>query len=343
MLSDKLRASTAKKKSQYLAVAHSTSPFVTAYPWSNSGFGTKFANPSTLPAGNGTGVDFHPDGTAIAVTHSTSPFVTAYAWSANGFGNKYSNPVILPTGTTTAVKFNPTGNAIAVSHDNSPFISVYRWNSVGFGSKFTDPTTLPPGAVKDLAFAPDNTALAITHNESPYVSAYAWSNSGFGTKFANPSTLPAGEGLKVKFNPSSTAIVITNGSGGTNINMTGYPWSSSGFGTKFANPSADTYTRRALCFNNKGNVIVTGNDNSTLAFTSFNPSGFNGQIGSSAIAMGQIYDVQTSPNDNNLAVVSSTSPYMKVYPFSETNIGTAFTNPSTLPTGLAQALKFLEV
>ena len=34
-----------------IAVAHSTSPYITAYPWS-SGFGTKYANPATLPAGN---------------------------------------------------------------------------------------------------------------------------------------------------------------------------------------------------------------------------------------------------------------------------------------------------
>jgi hypothetical protein len=30
---------------------------VSAYPWS-SGFGTKYANPSTLPTGAGYGIDF---------------------------------------------------------------------------------------------------------------------------------------------------------------------------------------------------------------------------------------------------------------------------------------------
>ena len=34
-----------------LIISHDTSPFVTAYPWS-SGFGTKYADPATLPAGN---------------------------------------------------------------------------------------------------------------------------------------------------------------------------------------------------------------------------------------------------------------------------------------------------
>ena len=41
-----------------IAVAHSSSPFVTAYPWSGSGFGTKFTDPATLPASGGRGVAF---------------------------------------------------------------------------------------------------------------------------------------------------------------------------------------------------------------------------------------------------------------------------------------------
>ena len=42
-----------------IAVAHATSPFISVYPWA-SGFGTKYANPSTLPASTGNGVAFSP-------------------------------------------------------------------------------------------------------------------------------------------------------------------------------------------------------------------------------------------------------------------------------------------
>ena len=44
-------------KQQYLAVAHDTTPFISTYPWS-AAFGTKYANPSTLPTGPGRGVAF---------------------------------------------------------------------------------------------------------------------------------------------------------------------------------------------------------------------------------------------------------------------------------------------
>ena len=42
-----------------IAVAHGTSPFISVYPW-GSGFGTKYSDPSTLPAGTGRGVAFSP-------------------------------------------------------------------------------------------------------------------------------------------------------------------------------------------------------------------------------------------------------------------------------------------
>jgi hypothetical protein len=82
-----------------IAVAHGSSPFITAYPWSGSGFGTKFADPATLPTGTGNGVTFSPTGDAIVVAHNASPFVTAYPWSGSGFGTKFADPATLPAGT----------------------------------------------------------------------------------------------------------------------------------------------------------------------------------------------------------------------------------------------------
>jgi hypothetical protein len=81
-------AAGAGGKAQYVAVAHNTSPYITAYPWSGSGFGAKFSNPATLPSGSGRGVAFSPAGDAVAVAHLSSPYITAYPWSGSGFGDK---------------------------------------------------------------------------------------------------------------------------------------------------------------------------------------------------------------------------------------------------------------
>ena len=86
-----------------IAVAHSTTPFISTYPWS-AGFGTIYANPVTLPAGTGNGVAFSPSGNDIAVAHSITPFISAYPWSA-GFGTKYANPGTLPAGVGRGVAF----------------------------------------------------------------------------------------------------------------------------------------------------------------------------------------------------------------------------------------------
>ena len=91
---------------QFIAVAHSSSPFITAYPWSSStGFGTKFADPATLPTGNGQDVAFTSSGNSVAVAHVTSPFISAYPWSGSGFGTKFADPATLPPTNGSGVAF----------------------------------------------------------------------------------------------------------------------------------------------------------------------------------------------------------------------------------------------
>ena len=217
-----------------IAVAHDTTPFITAYPWSGSGFGTKFTNPATLPASDTYGVAFSSAGDAIAVADTASPYVAAYPWSISGFGTKFTNPATLPTGTGRGVAFTPAGNAIAVAHDTSPYVTAYPWSGSGFGTKFTNPATLPTGTGRGVAFSPAGDAIAVAHTTTPFVTAYPWSGSGFGTKFTNPATLPASTGTAVAFSPSGDAIAVAHA---TTPFITAYPWSISGFGTKFANPA----------------------------------------------------------------------------------------------------------
>ena len=155
MLSKLLSGASAAKK-QFIAVAHNSTPRITAYPWSGSGFGTKFANPGTLPPNvpgrPAWGVAFSPSGDAIAVAHDLSPFITAYPWSGSGFGTKFANPGTLPTGDGFGVAFSPSGDAIAVADEVSPYITAYPWSGSGFGTKFADPGTLPTGSGLGVAF-----------------------------------------------------------------------------------------------------------------------------------------------------------------------------------------------
>ena len=109
MLNTLARRRNASGTGNTIAIAHASSPFVSAYPWSSStGFGTKYADPSTAIPNTGWAVAFHPSGDAIAIAHDSSPFVSAYPWSnSTGFGTKYADPSTLPTGNGNGVAFSP--------------------------------------------------------------------------------------------------------------------------------------------------------------------------------------------------------------------------------------------
>ncbi|HUV09942.1 MAG TPA: WD40 repeat domain-containing protein [Acidimicrobiia bacterium] len=122
-----------------LVVAHDTSPFVSAFAWSVGGLGGQFADPGTLPTGNGKSVAFSPAEDYVAVGHDTSPFVSVYPWAA-GFGAKEADPASLPGASCYAVAWNPTGSHLMTVWVGDPGLAVYPW-SAGFGVKIADPAT----------------------------------------------------------------------------------------------------------------------------------------------------------------------------------------------------------
>ena len=98
-----------RKDNDVLVICNSTaSAAIIAYAWSTAGFGTKFANPATLPAvGIGSVTRgksrFTKDGNNLIIGSTASPYIHAWAWSA-GFGTKYSDPSDLPPGTVNVAK-----------------------------------------------------------------------------------------------------------------------------------------------------------------------------------------------------------------------------------------------
>jgi hypothetical protein len=249
-----------------LAVSHTSTPYVSVYPWSRSGFGVKYANPATLPTGSGNGVDFAPNGDAIAVAHTTTPFISVYPWnSSTGFGTKFANPATLPTGTGQEVAFSPLGTSIAVVHDTSPLVTAYPWDiATGFGTKYANPATLPTGSSgRGVAFNPAGDTIAVAHENTPYISVYPWNSStGFGVKYANPATLPAGFGLSVAFSPAGNTIAVGY-IGGSSVNA--YPWSGAGFGTKYANPATvPTGFGFGVAFSPAGDAIAVAHTTSPI-------------------------------------------------------------------------------
>ena len=111
---------------------------------------TKLADPSTLPAGDGSGAAFSPDGTYLAVANSTSPFITIYKRSGDTFV-KLADPSVLPASQAQGAAFSPDGACLAVAHYNSPFITIYEGTLKTLSSK-----------IQNLAYLTDGASLGIT-------------------------------------------------------------------------------------------------------------------------------------------------------------------------------------
>ena len=68
-----------------------------AYKW-NPGFGTKYADPATLPEGNVWSIAFSASGSTVVASHSYGDHISAYPWNyTTGFGARYANPITVGT------------------------------------------------------------------------------------------------------------------------------------------------------------------------------------------------------------------------------------------------------
>jgi hypothetical protein len=87
--------------------------------------GVKLSDPATLPAGDGDGAAFSPDGMYLAIAHDTSPYLTIYKRSGDTF-TKLSAPATTPTGIGLGAAFSPDGAHLAIAHDTSSYLTIYK-------------------------------------------------------------------------------------------------------------------------------------------------------------------------------------------------------------------------
>lgn len=202
--------------SQLLTVAHDTStPFVKNY-YLASGSGTStiwtaLSAPASLPAGNGRGCAYSPDGQFMAIAHDTSPFVTIYQISGTGSGTTYTkltNPSSLPAGNGSGVAFSQDSQFMAVAHTTSPFVTIYQINGTTF-TKLSNPASLPASDGKGVAFSRDGNWMAVAHTTTPFVTIYSISGTTF-TKATNPATLPDGNGTGVAFSSDNQFLAVSH-------------------------------------------------------------------------------------------------------------------------------------
>ena len=333
-------SSTASSGGQ-VAIGHTTSPYVTAYPFDPStGFGTKFTNPTSLPRSTGNAVKFSPNGSEIAVGTDGTKFQDTYPFSSIGFGTKYADPISDIPGNVNDIAFSPDGDQIWLAHDSSPYVSGYPWsNASGFGTKYSNPSSLPAGNGEGVDVNSNASYLVLGHASSPYAAIYAISGSGFGSKSANPSTLPAGTAKSAAFSPAGTEVVI----GGASPYCEAWAVSGGTWGAQLTDPPVAPYVGvEGIAFSNDGDYIFCAHAWSPyISVYAWSASGFGAKVTNpGTLAAGGGSDVCLSTTGNEVFLSHSTSPYVSAWKWTGSAFGTKYADPSTTPTGTGQSVSY---
>ncbi|MDD5312785.1 MAG: SwmB domain-containing protein [Dehalococcoidia bacterium] len=294
----------------------------------------KLANPTTPPAGDGTGVAFSHDSTYMAVSHVTSPFITIYKRSADNF-TKLDNPAILPTGDGQGVAFSSDSTYMAVAHATSPFVTIYKRSADNF-TKLDDPATLPTSTGHGVAFSPDSNYLAVTCQNPPYVTIYKRSADNF-TKLDDPTNLPAANSWGVAFDPGSTYLAVAHvGSPFTTI----YKRSADNF-TKLDDPATTpTGNGMGVAFNHDSTYLAVAHSISPrVTIYKRSADNFTKLDNPATLPTGDGQGVAFSHDSAYMAVAHGNTPYVTIYNRSSDNF-TKMDNPATLPTGTGKGVAF---
>lgn len=333
---------TTNSPTMSVVVGNDTSPYVSAYPWTDaSGFGTKFSNPTASGITAYT-VDFNVGATYVIAAAFAGNNFDIWPWShSTGFGTRVAAPATLPPNYGYSANFSAQGTSIAVGSSTTQFITVYPFSAGAVGTKYANPSTLPAiGAVQDVAFSAAGTEIVLAGDTSPFIAAYSYTaGTGFGAKLTSPTL--GGQAKGLAFTSTGPTLAVAGYMTGSTAT---YPWSTSGFGTVYSTP---------------------GTGISSLGLSAgWDPTGVNVAFGSFASPWVQVYQFTTasgfgtkysnpattptgngnsvafSGTGNSIVVGHSTTPFVTGYPFSKaqsptfgTGFGTKFTNPATLPTG----------
>lgn len=323
------------EKTTVVMGANSANGYIAAFPITSYGWGTRLANPSSLPTNLTSSFCFSPSASALLLNWSSTPQqrLRAYQWTSSGFGSAYTSVSGTPASTPV---FNNASTRIIYtlpSTGSTQALTRRVWSdSTGFGTETISSTTIP-GSTSQIAMNPNGGSVAFAHANSPTISVFPWSDStGFGTKYANPSpALPPDVSYGVTFNPSGNAI--TMGIFG-DAGVASYAWSNStGFGTKYSDPSPSLpgQTLRSA-YSPNGNDIVLAHVGSPYVTAYSWSSGFGTKYSNpTSLPAGNGTRIAFTPSGTEVVVGVNASPDLVAYAWNS-GWGTKYANPSVTPT-----------
>lgn len=317
----------------------SVTPFVHAYNVTTSGFGSKLADPSPLPAGRIRVIAFSPDKKYVVLGGDVSPFLTAYEWNnITGFGAKLPDPSPAPTASIRGVKFTPAGDAVIYVYNATPWQGAFRWTGTGFGTAYTTPsagsiTTTP----LRMAINPQGTTILMTQSTS-LITHRRWdSSTGFGVFVGGVSIgslVP--EACDFSFTGGAQAVALPTSTSSRALKWDDTAGGNSNYSPLEPSPTVPTGTN-SVAFS-KSNIIFAGSqvNNNYIQVYRFNDVTGPGTKYTSPTGTAPAATTYFSAmnDDESLIAISifSASPWIMMWPWSNvTGFGTQFAAPSILP------------
>jgi hypothetical protein len=192
-----IQSITFSPNSDTIAVTSDGAPYIKMIPFSGSGYGTQYSNPTTLPGYSAQVVPAHFNTTQSAVLLQSwgTPFLHAYVFTAGtGIGTKYTNPTVLPTlsagAGARASCFTSDSTGVCVGFDTNNILYSYAWNnSTGFGTKYAGTKSFALGGLPIGMLSAKATGIStdlVCYHGTVVLASCIWdSANGFGTSYTD--------------------------------------------------------------------------------------------------------------------------------------------------------------
>lgn len=295
--------------STYLAIAHTTSPFLSIYKRSGDSY-TKLANPGTLPTGNGGGAAFSADGVYLAVAHDVSPFISIYKRAGDVF-TKLANPATLPTSTGNDAAFSSDGTYLAVAHSagGGRAVTIYKRSGDVF-TKLADPDVLPSGNGFSVVFSPDTNYLILGGTGSTTLTAYKRTGDAF-AKLPDLSGLPTGIPCTCAYSADGVYLAAPGSSNSATV-LSIYKQTGDSF-TKLSDPSGlPTTGNYSVAFSPDGGTLAVGGQGLLCMYSRVGDT-FTRNVDPAFAPPGAAYGLMFSPDGSHLASASQLTPFLTIY------------------------------
>lgn len=223
-----------------MAVGGPVSPYIAAYNTTDAGWGTKAANPGTLPPAYPTQGKWAGSSIIASVNYASPATTNIYPWSG-GFGTKYAEPATAPAvGTGNAIAISQgTVNAVVIGGNTAPNYAGYAFTQAGgFGTKFAAPA-VSASTTTEMRFSRTGNTLFIGRYTTPWLVAFDMTSSAFGTQRSSSSLTQAPQSVSI---PSSTGNFVMTVGLNTTTPLNLFPYTEGvGFGTAIVGPTQVGY------------------------------------------------------------------------------------------------------